>query len=490
MKKLPEAIVKIKKRIIAVAVLFAMFSASFTPALVHAEEEIKILSNGTINVYEWKKIESNNDLVNLYNSDTVQHVLFVAGPGYICNAPDGKDFKMWSTSTYSEMRTGQSRFISTNDMSTPVVIGTNTDPDWKYYAFGERYWIKRFRVGQFGHDTSGATQRVYISTGDGFKHIVINDSNPDSAMRSAKNNGWGDSFSIATQGIYDDDMDRECSVGNGWVKVWYTNSGWKTRDEGWVWRWAGYTECVRDKDWSDYDDFQMWISKRHVFSVISTNYTIKSGEMVTIDGTKSHCMLYKGTKLTVEEGGVLNIKGNFINNGIIQCNGGTIIMSQNACLFPYNTDTVESGPYSNGNCTLNINGGELILLSGAKIAYDSLHCDSIRVTDDSSGRMGKIINYGDIFATNIYVKNSVIYNNGNLALSKSFSDGLSVGSYTTSVSTNGQICNSAITSAGYGTVRTMDGNSKSMVVNKGTFNTYDSVGSGVSVTGNERKRFY
>lgn len=518
MSRLSDLYRKIRCRIIALAILLSIFTTCIAPVTGLAADSIKILGNGTVVLYEWRRVKSNNDLYDLYRSNEVRHCLFVYNPGdgsrYVSNYTDGDEWWTLPCSSNSEIKPNNSRFITTSDLMTPVLIGaTPQDPDWKYYANGGTPYIYRFKIGQFTDDESkrlaqmdgrSCGNRVMGTKDSGSGRYIGNGYLPDSwykdaayleptrAMRQLKDT-QGSLFSIAVGDIFDSDGDYETSIGNasaGQVKIWHTNAGVWDVDDGWNWCNKGWLGMCHSKEWSDYDDFIMWIATPHTFSVIKQNYTIEEGQVVTIDGTKSHCMLYEGYTLTVKDGGVLNIKGKFINNGVINCDGGTIIMHENACMFPYNTKTnqsVSSG--ATGASALNINGGELIVLSGATLAYDSMHDEAIRVTDNKD-RMGKIINYGKIFATGIRIKNSVVYNesSGILALGKDFEDGFSVTSASTTVS-NGIISNSALSRASWGTFATISGNTSSVIVNSGNMNLRSTPESTVSIT-NKAPKYY
>lgn len=512
MSRLSDLYRKIRYRIIALAILLSIFSTCVAPVSGLAADSMKVLGNGTVVIYEWKLVQSNNDLYNLYKSNDVRHCLFAYDPDggenystyrYVSNYTDGDEWYTLACKDYPEIKVNSSRFVSTSDLMTPVLIGTEPkDPDWRYYVNGGKDYIYRFKVGQFTDDVSKRTaklgdrecgNRVMKSWDGGSGWTIDNAYLPESWYKDPSNLDptkamqymqytAGSQFSIAMGDIFDSDGYRTTFGGNGWVKVWFTCAGWTTKDEGWVWKSGGnWVGCNSDKDWDDYDSFKMWIATPHTFSVIKQNYTIEEGQVVTIDGTKSHCMLYEGYTLTVKEGGVLNIKGKFINNGVINCDGGTIIMHDGASMFPYNTKDNTSNSSTTGPSALNINGGELILLSGATLAYDSSHCAAIKITDltkrDGNGnitetRMGKVVNYGSILVYDLYMKNSAIYNksSGKIALGINFEDGLSVGASATTVDTKNIIRNSAAYYSYYGSFYAPSDNSMSVINNEGVIN--------------------
>lgn len=123
-------------------------------------------------------------------------------------------------------------------------------------------------------------------------------------------------------------------------------------------------------------------------------------------------VLPEGSKIIVDEGGVLSIDGNFINNGEIICNGGTIIVKDGGCISPYR---------GTSKGTITMNGGDMIIMPGAKVyaladeitvnqnfnpspnatteenkaIYDSnYYSDSLRLLNG-----GNIVNYGTLVAT-------------------------------------------------------------------------------------------
>lgn len=123
-------------------------------------------------------------------------------------------------------------------------------------------------------------------------------------------------------------------------------------------------------------------------------------------------VLPEGSKIIVNEGGVLSIDGNFINNGELICNGGTIIVKDGGCISPYR---------GTSKGTITMNGGDMIIMPGAKvyaladeitsnsdfqpsvyatneeneIAYKrSFYSDTLQVLNG-----GNIVNYGSLVST-------------------------------------------------------------------------------------------
>lgn len=131
----------------------------------------------------------------------------------------------------------------------------------------------------------------------------------------------------------------------------------------------GYARC-----------YYVYIGTQHVFASIKGEggdktsgeggvTTIDDGQMLIVgDATyvdqnnkpaqAEGIVLPEGSKIIVNKGGVLAVDGNFINNGQIICNGGTIIVKEGGCISPYR-GTMEGKIF--------MNGGEMIIMPGGKV---------------------------------------------------------------------------------------------------------------------------
>ena len=140
-------------------------------------------------------------------------------------------------------------------------------------------------------------------------------------------------------------------------------------------------------------DFWIWTAKEIEYDAIGDT-TLDSGQIMTING---NTFLLDGKKLTIKKDAVLCVRGNFYNNGSINCEG-TIIVDKNATMIPF------SPTGAGGNLTLR--GGSLIVSSGAKVLF-GLPSGHLNSTSPSclTAENCQIINYGHLCVGNAYCMN-------------------------------------------------------------------------------------
>ena len=500
---------KIHKKAIAMGIVFSLLIcvvfSRFTAVFAEDEEdEIKPLVNGTVLMYSWTSVsgdDMNKVLKSFAVSASPSHVLITNDKKdkYITYYASGDNMKLYSVSDKSnddECRVNSSYFISSSDLQTPVMIGSGScDEDFYYDAGNGKEQIKEFRIGQYSkiNPTKAANRMMKSGKSMGVQDVVADGkviTDEETAMYKAYKEGYGSTWSVAAGQIYDDDGDDEFKISDNMIKIWDTNPGWTTRDNG-MYIDSSEVKCHRDADWEDYGTFYLWLGTEIEFSAINQDYVIHSNEVAVIDGSKSNALLMKGKKIIVEEGGVLSIKGIFLNNGYIECNGGTIILQEGSLMAPYNsspcpdinvsTDTIEKG-----NGLLNIKGGELFIMSNAKLATDSTHYNGIRVVADKNNRMGKIVNYGMIIAPSIYTVNSMIYNrkSGVIYLGATYDNAIALKNSYIAFNDDNSIRAAFTTSTKTGnTFVIMSGNRETLVRNDGILR-YISYPSGVKIYGN------
>lgn len=172
------------------------------------------------------------------------------------------------------------------------------------------------------------------------------------------------------------------------------NSGWMAapnyalelgRDIDYYATWGGGEKklyFLNDKLQSNGDDYryQLYVGRQRVFATVKGeggdevsgrggSYTIKKNQLKIIkeatytkaDGSTGHAegiVIPETSTIIVEEGGVLSVEGNLINNGTIINKGGTIIIKDGGCISPFG-DT-EEGKISNI-------GGQIIVMPKGKL---------------------------------------------------------------------------------------------------------------------------
>ena len=132
--------------------------------------------------------------------------------------------------------------------------------------------------------------------------------------------------------------------------------------------------------------FSWYIGKPHVFASIKgeggdptsgaggttkvgkgETLILKDTSYLDVDGNEAKAegvVLPEGSKIEIEEGGVLSIEGNFINNGTIINQGGTIIVKEGGCVSPFGVTKearIECTKAKSGQ------GGDIIVMPGGKL---------------------------------------------------------------------------------------------------------------------------
>ena len=254
--------------------------------------------------------------------------------------------------------TGNS-FLTRTYLGAPYFIYKDKDGDNNKH---NRYWI---RVGS-NKDKENTNKYIYLDGDD----IEIH-------------NGSGDKFTIRWR----------VATGGTEYDVFYNRSGWfDTRFE--------INDGRIQGDDDDWNTFRVYKARDRIFSAIN-DYTVPSGQTQKIS---SDCVLLDGKTLKVADNAVLNIEGNFLYNGKIECEG-TIIVQENATMVPF------SPTLAAGNIVLK-NGGTLIIMPGARVLA-GLKKNTLNSTADGivDVQNGNIINYGLFAATRIKLGSQAVYEN-------------------------------------------------------------------------------
>ncbi len=134
----------------------------------------------------------------------------------------------------------------------------------------------------------------------------------------------------------------------------------------------------QDKDWNL---FKMFIGTKLRFSSINGDVNIQSGQILSISPSnyvsstgstesQSGVILPGGNTITIEKGGILSISGDFINNGTIINNGGTIIVQNGGTIYPF----LQGDDNNSLGCgSIKCNSGDIIVEDGGAI-YSGMNC--------------------------------------------------------------------------------------------------------------------
>ena len=112
---------------------------------------------------------------------------------------------------------------------------------------------------------------------------------------------------------------------------------------------------------SDYWEFpfRIYTYREVEYDAIVKSFTVGKGATYSID---RQLILNEGVTITVEDGGVLMVDKELMNNGnIVVKNGGTVIVNEGAYVMPYDYDT-------DGKITLD--GGNMLIMDNAKVICD------------------------------------------------------------------------------------------------------------------------
>lgn len=128
------------------------------------------------------------------------------------------------------------------------------------------------------------------------------------------------------------------------------------------------------------------VSEGSILSISSGEYISADGGNDKVDGV----ILPTGSTLTIEKGGILSIDSDFVNNGTIINNGGTILVKDGGTLAPY---MQESDAAKNGCGSLKCLGGDIIIMKGGAV-YAGLNDSSGSIVPFQLDKNSTLINQG------------------------------------------------------------------------------------------------
>lgn len=155
------------------------------------------------------------------------------------------------------------------------------------------------------------------------------------------------------------------------------------------------------------------IGSGELMEISNSEFIDETGHLQKSDGL----ILPEGARIIVNEGGVLSVTTNLINNGRIINNGGTIIVKDGGCISPFLETDEASITCMNGATMVVMPGGRLFCLNDAYMKDTINVNDSKGVSSKTCALMltggSSLINYG-LFANSFCQvdKGSVIENRG------------------------------------------------------------------------------
>jgi hypothetical protein len=216
------------------------------------------------------------------------------------------------------------------------------------------------------------------------KHVGWDDDNPIKGIKDAQYGMFDvDSpvfnirFSIS-QNLYMYLGEKEFSTKSGDADTYtiqmFADDAHRNNNFGYVhifsnWSWAedeylarngnrvSLQEHNNEDDWQYY--FRIYTYRMVEYDAIVKSFTVGKGATYSID---KQLVLAKDVTITVEDGGVLMVDRQLLNNGnIVVKEGGTVIVNEGGYIMPF-------GENVSGKITLD--GGSLIVMDGAKVLCD------------------------------------------------------------------------------------------------------------------------
>ena len=141
-------------------------------------------------------------------------------------------------------------------------------------------------------------------------------------------------------------------------------------------------------------DFMIYIRSTENFSAIEKDYTVKAGQILTIEES---VYIKDDVTLTIEDGGILSVKGQLFNDGKI-LNKGTMMVNENACVCPFEPTSTFGGE-------ITCDGGDIIIMENAKLLAGNGSC-RLKLQNGAT-----CVNYGYLIgAGTLEMDNSLIEN--------------------------------------------------------------------------------
>ena len=257
--------------------------------------------------------------------------------------------------------------------------------------------ISHFQVKHVGWDSDNEIKGIKDKYGFDVDSPVFNirfSVGPNLYMYLGEKDLYTDSEEADTYTIqmFADETNRDNNF--GYVHIF---SNWSWAEDEYLARYGNrfaLQEHNNTDDWQYY--FRIYAYRMVQYDAIVKSFTVGKGTTYSID---SKLVLNEGVTITVEDGGVLMVDRELLNNGnIVVKNGGTVIVNQGGCIMPFSDK-------SNGKITLN--GGNLIIMDNAQLLCDTgdsalLASNGSTIVNRGMLMVGKVLE----LRNNSYLKNS------------------------------------------------------------------------------------
>lgn len=316
---------------------------------------------GKVTLYEYSWVNTVDELMELANGNGWTNVLLAWEDS---NGSQNNPDKVWYTKEFWYDAGGKPNY--NND-------GANT---WCYYS--------NDYIGSDGYGSPQGETFILPSRVGHFqvKRVDWDDDNPVHGVTD-----WGDDpfespvfhfrfdighgryIYIGNNALYEDAEDAEGytvqlrlgkkDADDLYGSVWVINNISGDQDELFC-RYENYFS-IGNWNHSDYWEFpfRLYTYREVEYDAIVKSFTIGKGATYSID---RQLILKEGVTITVEDGGVLTVDKELLNNGkIIVKKGGTVVVNEGAHLMAYDY---------NAEGTIMLDGGSLIVMDDAKVLCD------------------------------------------------------------------------------------------------------------------------
>ena len=293
-------------------------------------------ADGTIEVWRWERVDSQNDLPTAKGVWTengterrYRHAVLLMyelnGKQYMVdgnNCTDGTEFQFRPTAVPDGISYGEKTFRTVENISHMTILHKGLDVD------NGNAKMYKFRLERDTDETLylDVEEDYYFRQANATEYQYISVLTPNTTSTSV------DSGRVKLLSNISKEKDAYICIDSGNGNVYPERSlfSWKM------------------------DQFVMYIGYKEQVSAIQSDCTIGSGQVANYNG---RLYIAPGVTVTVEKGGVLCVSGVLYNNGTIANNGGDIVVQKNATIEQLNLNGGAGG-------VICCDGGDLVILSG------------------------------------------------------------------------------------------------------------------------------
>lgn len=293
-------------------------------------------ANGTVEVWRWVRVDSQDDLPRRDSAGYRHPVLLLYewnNGHYMVDAnrrTSGSPFKLLRTDLPDGVAYGEKTFRTAENISHMTLLYQSEDDD--------NGNARQYKLITEKKDDSGFLYSLHCTDTflkDGFEE--------------KSGNGDSNIISVLTPNTL-----SSVSIASGQVALFSNISGADSKiriDDD-----SGNVYSTRSALWN-MARFVMYVGYKETLSAIQSDCTIGSGQVANYNG---YVYIKPGVTITVEKGGVLSVSGVLYNNGTIVNNGGDIVVQKNASIEQFCIDDNPGG-------VICCDGGDLVILSGGRV---------------------------------------------------------------------------------------------------------------------------